>query len=553
MSSRHSGIVHRDKDGMIWFDDVPVRDSKRLRRPVYQGTLWYSTLGVKSADWASLLEDGDVAFGPEPGEISGVSLRCGKGRLRVLDARCWGVTEGDPNRCSSELDLLAMQALSCDLNLRPSAASTAISAYLKGFDGVDGRVQMRQLPARWRGLAHAAMQAGPVSVLKASAPFVAHLDVHRAYLKALYEPLPVYGTLKGQKVGGWFTHDDLRWKKIRHLCGFVEATVHVRGTIGLDLPPLPVRTVLGTIYPTGILRGVWTIGQLVDAEERAEIEIRTVHQFCYAPVLEPVFADLADLFEHLPQPLGKHLYTRFWGKLGSRGGYVGFKSEKVVNNAAPAGGLWWTYSGISNYSGKARPTYRPDLSAMVIAHNQRNVMATARRLAPGSILATHVDAIWTSDIIGANKISAEGGGVGSWRTKKLGPMRLYGFGAYKHGDRLACSGFDRLTRGELTLEKLESFSQSEGLDEGYDRERRSLLRSRDWVDGKDPAFHADADSTPLDIDMTEAGPRTQLSIYDKNWTTGGWHRLSEKMDKEMQAAVDDMNTSIGEEMMVAAK
>lgn len=546
----HSGVVHRDPNGVLWFDDRPIKDPKKFRRPIYKGTLWYSTMGVRPTDWVPFFQDGDVAFGPEPGEIAGVSLRCGRGTMRVLDARCWGINEADPNRCSEELDVLAMQAMSCDIRVKPSAAATAISTYLDGFDGVDGRVQMCQLPPRWRTLAHAAMQAGPVCVLRGSSPFAAHLDVHRAYLKALYDPLPVYGVYRGQKIGGWYTHDDLRWPKIRHMTGFVEATVHVRGSIGLDLPPLPVHTMLGTIYPTGIIRGTWSIGQVVDAEERGEIEVREVHEFCYAPILEPIFSDLADLFEHLPQPLGKHLYTRFWGKLGSRGGYVGIHSDKPIKGAIPAAGLWWTYAGIETWSGKARPTYRPDLAAMVIAHNQRNVMSTVRRLKPGSVLATHVDAIWTSDTVGAAELSAENSGVGSWRVKNLGPIRLYGYGAYNHGDRLVCSGYDRMVHGDLTVEKLEAFVRMEGVNENCDRERRTLMRSRRWT--SDPAFDEAAESVPLDIDMTGMNSRSPAySVYNKEWTVGGWHRYSADLEKRAKEIADDLEEA--PEMLAAAK
>lgn len=525
-----AGVVHRDPNGTFWFDDRPIRGPEDIPSGrAWSGTVWYAAPGIRSHDWATLLRPGDTAFGPAPGEIMGVKVRTGSGghgTIRILDSRCWGVSERDPEACFRQVQAIRAQAAACDLAPKNSAAATAVKAWMDRFDGQDDRAALRQLPPRWRGLAHAAMHSGPAVVLRSGAPFAVHIDVKKAYLAALREPMPVLGVRHEMKSGGYFTHDDCRWSKIRRYEGFVEALVRISGDPGdaFGLPPLPVRlTASGTIYPCGVARGVWTIRTVREAEERGEVEVLSVEQFAYAPVVEPMFSAFADFIEKLPQPLQKRIYTRFWGKLGSRGGYSATKSEMPIQGAVPASGLWWSWEGIEPWSSKAQPTYRPDIAAFVLAANQRNVLQTVRRLAPGSIVATHVDAIWTTDLTGAAAISAERTGeAGSWRAKRHGPIRFHGVGMYTHGDRLACSGYDPRVRGPLTPESLAAFVRSE---EGL--QGRSLLMARDWL--TDPAADPLAVSRPLDCDLSHHLPTQGPDVYSEDWTTGGWYRETDAM------------------------
>jgi len=515
-----TGIVHRDKDGVFWFDDVPVRDKRDVPRSrAWVGTTWYAPQGVKAVEWSSIMSPQDLAFGPRPGVMAGVSFNVKRGRMKVLSASTWGVDAKDPNRCWNELAKLYVQAKACDLSVRSSAAGTAVGIYLERFDGQNKHhPSLRQLPCRWRGMAHAALHGGPIGVLRASSPNAYHVDVHRAYLKALRAPMPVVGSHDDRKVGGWYTTDDERWETVRTLHGFVDASVRVWGPDDpAGLPPLPVHTWGGAMYARGTIRGCWLISEVRAAEERGEVEVLKVHEYAFAPTVAPLFAPLADLFESLPQPLGKRLYTRFWGRLGTRGGFSARVSDEPVEGMVPSSGLWWNWDGIDFWSHKAPRTYRPDLASFVCGENHRAVIAATRKLAHGSILGLHVDAIWTDDLKGADAMCGDDI-AGNWRVKKRGPLRFYGIGCYDHDGKLAASGYDSSVYGRLTPERQVDWIRGATIPH-----HKTVMRTREWT--ADLAWDDTATSTPLTVNMdTERSPVTGPGVHEDCWSLGGWYR-----------------------------
>jgi hypothetical protein len=517
-----TGVVHKGADGTIWFDDHPVRDPSQVpRRRAWRSTLWYATPSVTSADWGRIMGPEDVAFGPMPGSVLGVKFRIGKrNRFTVLDSSAWGVNASDPVQSFSNLQRMMAQAESNGIRVKNSVAATAVGVYMDRFDGTQGHPAIRQLPPRWRAMAHAALHGGPISVLQAGASCATQIDVRNAYLAALYEPMPVVGVEDGNRVGGWLTHDNKKWDRVRRLTGFVDASVRVSPDLDpLALPPLPVHLRHGSVYPRGELRGCWTIAQVTDAEERGEVEVLEVHQFCFAPQTRPLFAEVADLFGSLPKTLGKRLYTRFWGKFGSRGGYAAHKSEQPVFGEVPASGLWWKFDGIGLDSHRARPTYRPDLAAFVCASNHRRVISAMRELDASSVVACHVDAIWTTDLAGAAKLCAPGDVVGGWRPKRTGPLRFYGAGCYDHDGDLAASGYDSRIHGALSKDSLERWIQGT-------THRRMLLQTRRW--SEDPAVDPQATSRSLLLEMDRCvGPTEGPTVYDRCWSMNGWMRRDE--------------------------
>jgi hypothetical protein len=524
-----TGIVHLDKSGTFWFDDRPVRSPAEVPRGrAWNRTFWYAPDGIGAAAWARIMGPQDTSFGPKPGQALGVTFKLPqRGSYKVMSASAWGVSERDPARCLDEMTDRYVQARACDVVPRASAAATAVQVYLDRWDGKNGAPSMRQLPCRWRGLAHAAMHGGPIAVLrggavdrKGEAVDATQIDVHRAYLAALFQEVPVLGRDEAGRVGGYFTTDDRRWNSIRTLTGFVDASVRVYGDRKdpNGLPPLAVHLGAGATYARGLLRGTWTIAEVRDAEERGEIEILAVHQYCFAPVTRPLFAEAAEFFSGLPQPLGKSLYQRFWGKLGSRGGFIGHKSETPVEGEIPLAGLWWRWEGIPLDSHRARSTYRPDLASFVCAHNHRNVMAALRRLSAGSVVAAHVDAVWTTDAKGAERLCPENPRPGDWKIKRVGKLRFYGIGCYRHGDHLAASGYDASTLGRLTVERLEAWIRGD-----KNLHRRSVMETRRWT--SDPARDIKARSRPLMLIMDLERSRVEgPSVYDDFWTLNGWRR-----------------------------
>jgi len=520
------GVIHKDHHGVVWFDDVPVtRPEDVPRRKAWANTVWYHTATVHPTDLARLLGPDDEAYGPQPGKAVAWKLACEpKGSLKIYDSRVWGVRSEDPVDTDHRLRYLLTEAKAADMRVSASAAMTALKAYIDRYDGRDGRPKLSQLPSRWRGMAHAALHGGPIVVCRGSSNHAMEIDRRGAYLEALMDEVPAIG--KGMDGGSWVTYPGARWKDIRSKMGFADVTVHVkRDVLGEHaIPPLPIPTIVGSIRPTGVLRGVWTMGALTDAEERGEVEIVEVHQWCAVLDSRPLFLELANDFEALPKKLGKPLYTRFWGKLGSRGGFVGKKQGDVQDGQTLAAGLCWDFDGVQIESHEAPPHYRPDIAAFIADHNQRRVISAARRLDPKSIVAVHVDAIWTDDLEGANRLVLDGAEVGAWEHRAAGPLRFYAAGVYNHDGRLGASGYDVETRGSLTPKTLESWISGNAW-----RPDRLHMQGRLW--NQDPAAVAESSSVSLDVEMDlRVSPVEGPGLYDEVWTSHGWVRKDADLD-----------------------
>ena len=529
-----TGVVWKDEHQRLWFDDVAVHGPQSLpRTPAFSGTLWYTTSGVSPQDLAAVLGGQDEAFGPKPGQLAGIKVRCEKrGSYRVLMGTTWGVDRKRPEEVREDLEDLMVKAASHAVRWKGSAAGTSISAYLDRYDGKEGRPALKQLPARWRSMAHAAIHGGPIVVCKGSLPNAAHIDISSAYLAALLEPMPVLGRDEdGNSVGGWWTWDDPQWDDVRKMFGLVEATVRVDRdkVLGWQIPPLPIHLPIGTIMATGRIRGVWTIDLVREAEERGEVTVEKVHQFCHAPVREPIFAAMAEDFSKMPKALGKKLYTRFWGKMASRGGFKAERRALLNEGEVPSLGLAWRWDGVTWEGHKAPPTYRPDVAAFVVGHTYRKVLEALRALQPGSVAAVHVDAIWSGDVKGAKALCSSQPGVGDWKLIHTGPLRFYGTGIYDHNGRLGASGYNDETLGPLTPEGLRNWA------ENHSTARRLLLVNRTWT--ADPALDPHAESTPLDLDLAdELFPVGGPDVTDKAWTRGGWMKQPAEVDAVSQEA-----------------
>ena len=515
-----TGVVWKDDHERLWFDDVAVHGPDTVpRTPAWSGTLWYTASSVRPQDLARVLGPQDEAFGPNPGQVAGVKFRCEKkGHYRVLMGTTWGVDQKRPEDVQQDLEALMVHAATESVRWKGSAAGTSISTYLDRYDGKDGRPFLKQLPARWRSMAHAAIHGGPIVVCKGSASNAAHIDIRSAYLSALLEPMPLVGRDdNGNAVGGWWTWDNPVWDDIRDMFGLVEATVRVDRdkVLAWQIPPLPIHLPIGTVMATGKFRGVWTLDLVRDAEERGEVVVEEVHQFCYAPVQERLFEQVAKDFAAMPKALGKKLYTRFWGKMASRGGFKAKRVDTLEEGEVPSLGLAWRWDGVSWDGHKAPPTYRPDVAAFVVSHTYRKVLQAIRSLRPGSISALHVDAIWSSDLAGSRALCAEEPKIGEWKFIHQGPLRFYGTGIYDHNGRLGASGYDEKVLGPLTPESLHSWANH------HHTSRRLLLFNRTWT--ADPATDPEADSEPLDLHLDDdvsvvGGP----SVNDEVWTSGGW-------------------------------
>lgn len=517
-----NGILHKDGNGVLWLDDRPIHGPEDVpRHKNWAGTVWYSGSNVEPKDIFRIMGPDDEVFGPSPGKIVGISFRCGNGKskFRVFSSTIWGVESSSQDDLYQKLQAVMLEAAQSGFEPKTSAAATSMSAYMNRYDGRDGRVSTRQLPSRWRAIAHAAFHGGPVIVTKGSAPWAAHIDMRSAYLDALSKPVPVLGVINEKKVGGWFTSDERRWSKIRAYFGFVDATVKIlpEHAARWGIPPLPVKLFQGSVFAQGIIRGCWPIHMVVSAEERGEVIVEKVHQWAFAPQTEPLFAAIARDFSLASRKTGKLMYTRFWAKWASKGGFIGRKTNEPSDGAVKSFGLWWEFDGVNIPTTEAPRTYRPDISAIVASYNHTAVMETIRKLEPGSVIATHVDAIWTSDIAGAINLSL-GTEQGSWVLKRQGPLRFYGPGCYNHDGKLGASGYDSNVMGPLTPERLERWAGG-----NQTPERNLTLQARVW--SADPARYPEATSTPITMDMINVPPPTEGPLVnDSCWTPSGWMR-----------------------------
>ena len=519
-----NGVIHRDENDVMWFDDVPVTDPSEVpRRKGWAGTRWYHTATVRPGDLAKLMGEDDSAFGPKPGRPMGYKFSCGsKGGFKVFDSRTWGVRSEDPNDTDAKLTYLHTEAQAAGLNIGASAAATALRAYMDRYDGRDGRPRLTQLAPRWRGMAHAAFHGGPIVVCRAGAENAVEIDRKSAYLDALMDDVPSVG--RGD--GNWVTYDGAKWDGIRDRFGFADVTVRVfRDRLGeYAIPPLSIHTMYGSVRPTGTLRGAWTISAIQEAEDRGEVEVIEVHQWACALDRKPLFRAIAEDFGALPKALGKRLYTRFWGKFASRGGFVGVKKEEGEDGDVLACGLWWKFDGIELESHKAPPHYRPDIAAFVSDHNQRRVLKVLRQIKPESVVAVHVDAIWTDDIEGADRLTAGTSEIGGWERRAEGPLRYYAAGCFNHAGRIGASGYDSEIHGPLSEEKLEKWIGNGGSSKLH-------MRGRLWQ--TDPSEDPTAKSLSVDVEMDVRMPSCEgPSVYAPIWTTNGWAKRDQAKTRE---------------------
>jgi hypothetical protein len=355
------------------------------------------------------------------------------------------------------------------------------------------QVNTKQLPIKFRRLSHEAIHQGPMVVCSGGSKNAVQYDRKQAFLKALYQDVPVPGT---------HTSVSPKWARVRKSDGIVRARVKIRDDTWYGkIPPLPVRRNGYTIYPTGEFSGVWTVPHLRLAEEMS-VEVLEVFEAIGFRV-DKLHAKAAERIENVQSKnLRKLIYTRYWGKLASQGGWKGTKSIPdglTVNDVHRFrfSSLFWIYDGIDiDTAFDASKDYMPDHSAYIAGRNSEQMAIALCGVKPYDTIASHVDAIWTkgSDDFGDG-----------FAVKSEGPLRFYGVGTYNHNGKLAAQGLE----GDF--------------DENDLRNHAANMRdwSRDWHFDINPGvdFHASSDPISLAIDRHDVSYK---SVYDKSWTPNGW-------------------------------
>jgi hypothetical protein len=254
------------------------------------------------------------------------------------------------------------------------------------------------------------------------------IDRVAAFLKGMRAPVPVSLTpLLGAT-----------WELIAELPdpGFVRATVWIEpDRFGGKLPPLPVKTSGGTVYPVGLVQGCWTLDLLRQAERLHGVEVRELAEVALA-ACEPIHAPAADFIETLPKSVGKDLYTRYWGRLAAAGGWEGRTWEKEGAVKLDGSDLYWTWEGVT-IGNQQGPDYRPDQAAFIADHNHRAMNEVIATLPADALIAAHVDALWIDQsVMGRDTYQAPAG----FKEKRRGALRFYGTGTYDHCGDLHAMG-----------------------------------------------------------------------------------------------------------------
>lgn len=353
-----------------------------------------------------------------------------------------------------------------------------------------------QLQPRWRELSHNSIHQGPMVCAMGGAENVIAWDREKAFLRALYEPVPI---------GVWSAAPPSAIKSVKGMGGIVRATLAVKPEYYAGrIPPLPVRIHGYSVYPVGMVRGVWTLDMFFDAVDYGGYEIVEIHELIICQ-RQSVHAQAADRITQIEDKrLRKMVYTRYWGRLAAVGGYEGYREPRFDGGKHLLGSrLNWYYMGKSPMGFDCPPDYRPDHAAFISSSNHLVMNQAIRCYGPDEIIATHVDCIWTKNM--------DVPPYDSFREKHSGKCRFYGTGCYNVGGNLAAQGF----RGKLDNESIEKWGETLNSDNPM---------YRIW-DGAGPNKNEFAISNPPihDTNILAFPPvRNIPDIYDKSWTSKGW-------------------------------
>ena len=541
------GIVHKyHRTGRWTWGDTTVSQAHEIQRcPSLEGYIGFFTTAVGAEDWMGILGPRDMVFGGEPGQILGVRIdlegclnRQGEpkeGYYTIFSPKVWAIPDSQ-SRLPSELQVRILEKIAKFVDrgipaVGNSIASTAKKWYDRFYNNQEQADQsyplMTQLPPRWRELAKASFHGGPIACLRGGAREAVEIDMKGAYLHALTKPVPVVTSQpRGRRnicpdILNYVFQPSFGWEQLRNLDGFIEATVRVPATSGINLPPLPLATPTGIQYPVGRFRGSWTIPLLREAEEYYGTVVECVHQHAIAQQMEPLFRNLASVWSSMDKEVAKPLYTRFWGKFGFSGGWNGRISDEPIMGTVPKNGFWWTDNRYQQTAVDVPPSYRPDISAYIASYNHLNMLRAMRMLKPGSIIACHVDAIWTDDIAGAQKIidtiqPDPYTNSGSWQLARTGDLRFWACGVYSHGSKLGYSGYDPRVNGIPTYQKIEDWISRQ--DQHHD-----MIRNRQWKEGIDSSSSKHATSRAIELNQQTSYQSTEgLPITSQRFTAGGW-------------------------------
>lgn len=514
-------LVATVEGGELLIDGEPVTDHPY--RSSMRGFTVYYPQGTDCLAIESYMRENDSAYtGSRHGAVS-YTFRgeSSQHSLRIAPAAGWGISARDVETVTRELDKLYasvreerwtdVENPESDINRWTwgKAATTLAGRLCSRY-----ATELRQLPARWRTLAHNAIHQGPQVVCRGGAANALCYDRSEAFLRALFEPVPLRDSWQPLAPGA-------RWSRYARTKGIVRATVRIAEDYPNDIPPLPVRDLGSTVYGCGLVRGVWTTQLLAEAVDRGGVEVVEVHEAARCEV-EPIHAWAGERIAAVKDKrLRKLLYTRYWGRLAAMGGWRGTVEypegyERGTVHRFAGSDLYWVWDGYNLESHQCSPDYRPDHAAFIAADNHRRMNQELARIPAGAVIATHVDAVWVDS---DTRWYPSGD---DFRLKREGPLRFYAIGTYDHDGKLAAQGYE----GEpLTSDRLREWS----------RNLTPNPAMRHWTGAVTPNADAGAVSRPNVFDTVQ--PLPGLTIYAPQWTRRGWIRKPDGAEEDSDGEV----------------
>ena len=253
------------------------------------------------------------------------------------------------------------------------------------------------------------------------------------------------------------------------------------------------------------------------------------------------------------------------------------ENNPAVRNHLFKGGALWYSTEIEQLDEATFRKFRPDLAAYISSYNIMNVYKGMRKLDPKSIIAVHVDAIWTDDIEGAQRLCDNSEKVqwldsdenqmfsvsdyGGWNIKRRGDLQFLACGVYIHkgpklklngkkafktrtrqnddGEeytervyenlKIGCSGYDSSVFGTVNEKSLKTWIQKT-----KNRQSSENVQTRLWENSQGkivqndpkirPEFNKRAISQSFMVNQIETvKPFGGIDFFSPDWTRNGDH------------------------------
>ena len=482
-------------------------DREQMRNKQLRAQTAYYPNGTNEKLLEYLMEGDDTAWSGRNGGGASYVFKGKKGAFHVRGAAgSWGVEDTDPAIVARKIWNLITACAELEGGAGKTLASTAGRICRKFADPVG----LGQLQPQFRTMAHASIHQGASVCMKGGARIAVEYDRIKAFLYSLYRPVPVsWAAYPGATIDDLSPDDQ----------GMARAVLYLDPALWAGrLPPLPVKTSGGTIYPTGYVGGVWPLFLIFQALSfGAEmVELQDVALCACAPVHE-VAADR--MLQIKDDDIRKGAYTRYWGRLASCGGWEGTVQKKADTDIRLQGSiLWWRWSG-TTIGGTAPPDYRPDHAAWISCDNHREMNKVIHALPAGALVASHVDAIWVD--ADAHPMKAPEG----FKEKARGTLRFYRTGTYNHDGELHAQGCPWPLRTVADMDRWIGLEENRGAQSWIRKWHGGIPAVESFSATSDPPFHPASFIAPA----PPVPPACHPGAWENGWPTESYRPVLENM------------------------